>query len=99
MSPPPGVIELIDHLVAKLDKEAMGDEYRPGATSSYGAIVFAWERLRALFNHLDPAVSNPLAEGAASVLREADKLVGVDVDRVAFWLIHVAEAIDRGTRT
>jgi uncharacterized membrane-anchored protein len=87
MRPPSEVVQLVDHLVAKLDRETLGNDYRPGATSSYSVIVAAWERFKALVDRLDHAVANPVDEGAASVLRTADALVGLDVDRVAFWLV------------
>jgi hypothetical protein len=94
MRPPPEVIQLVDHLVAKFDKETLGNDYRAGATSSYEVIVAAWERFKSLVERLDVAVASPLTEGAAAVLRTADALVGLEADRIAFWLARVTEAID-----
>jgi hypothetical protein len=95
MRPAPEVIQVVDHLVAKFDQETLGDDYRPGVTSSYQVIAAAWERFKSLVDHLDLAVARPLEEGAASVLQGADALVGLEADRVAFWLVHVGDAIKR----
>jgi hypothetical protein len=94
MRPPPEVVQLVDHLVAKLDRETLGNDYRPGATSSYAVIVAAWERFKTLVDRLDSALSRPLDEGSASILRTADALAGLEVDRIAFWLVHVGEALE-----
>src|SRR5262245_49777632 len=95
MRPPPEVVALIDELVARLDQQTLPREHHLGATSNYEAIAVAWERFKALVDRVDLAVSQPLVNDAGSVLLSADALVGIEVDKLAFWLRHLGEAIRR----
>jgi hypothetical protein len=93
MRPPRQVIVSIDHLVDRLDRKTLQGRYRPGVTSSYERIAAAWECFKARVDRLDLAVARLFADNAPSVLLTADALVGVDVEKLAFWLGHVGEAI------
>lgn len=98
MIPPQQVSAFIDRAVAEFDAETLGPEYSPGATSSWDAIVGAWQQFKALVDRLDRAVAEPLAPGAARRLTAAHRLVHDDAYRLAFWLPHVATALTRQRR-
>jgi hypothetical protein len=55
--------------------------------------VDAWNRFKQHIDGLDAAVDNPFAPGAAQLLCRADRLVGIDADKLAGWLIHIGEAL------
>jgi hypothetical protein len=91
--PAPEVIALVDALLARLDATTITEPGTASATSSYVAIVNAWERFKSKVDGLDQVVAQPFTAGAARMLMSADSLAGVELDRLVFWLVHVGEAL------
>lgn len=93
--PPHPFVAEVDTLVAALDAATVGKESPAPTTSSYAAIVDAWDSYRDLVDQLDVAVSAPLSLGAPQLFRRAPELVNERAHKLAFWLQHVGEAVFR----
>ncbi len=85
----------VDALVAALDRDTSGASFGPPATSSYAVIVVAWLAFKKLVDGIDVAIGRPFDEGAADIFLAADALVANEAHRLAFWLQHVGEALNR----
>jgi hypothetical protein len=93
MRPSRQTVARINRLIAELDGETLLSADAKSATSSYAVIVSTWRRFKRFVDRVDLAVASPFEEGAADVLLGANALIQHEAHRIAFWLVHVGEAI------
>ncbi len=100
MRPRPEELRVVDEAVRRLDRaEAIEAGDRPPKkplTLGYGEIIEAWDRYLCAVNVLDAAVRQPLAEGSVAAFGIAWEVMhGTDAWKLAGWLAHVGEALQR----
>jgi hypothetical protein len=83
----------IDKLVADLDRRQLKADYVDGASMRWGQVLEHWDAFMRFVQSLERAIRDPFGPESVHVLRTAETLHGDEVYRLAFALVHVAEAI------